>query len=152
MATERIIDFLRPVIITVTGGRDFEDVNFLEKSLDNWVRDYFSKVGPDDAAQRVFLVQGGAKGADTLARRWAEKRNHAVATIPALWDVYGHAAGHKRNEEMLKWFISDVVIAFKGGTGTADAVARAKILKRPLLDLREGQAPAAGFDDVDDLI
>lgn len=72
------------------------------------------------------LINGGAKGADTLARQWAESRNIPQSVYYAEWTKYGNAAGHIRNQRMLDAnpYI-DYVIAFPGGRGTANMIAKA---------------------------
>ena len=54
---------------------------------------------------RIHVVSGGAKGADTLAERYARERNYELHVFPANWDTFGKSAGYRRNEEMHK-FIS----------------------------------------------
>lgn len=128
-------DFIKPVIITVTGGRDFDDKKRVFRTLDNrcqyWMERYPEK--------RIFLINGGAKGLDALAQEWAEERKQAFATIPAEWERegYGKRAGSLRNTQMLCWFHPEEVIAFPGGPGTADMVATAKKYEFPILLLGE---------------
>jgi hypothetical protein len=72
-----------------------------------------------------FVAQGGARGADALAGQWAQDRGVSQKRIPAEWIKHGRAAGHIRNAYMLLEK-PDLVIAFPGGTGTADMVRQAK--------------------------
>lgn len=72
------------------------------------------------------LIQGGATGADTMARDWAATHPEIKRYVcRANWDKYGLAAGPIRNAKMLEWG-PDLVVAFAGGKGTADMVRRAK--------------------------
>lgn len=48
----------------------------------------------------VFVVEGGARGADRLIQRVAHARDLPRATIPARWKKWGKKAGTVRNEEM----------------------------------------------------
>lgn len=66
----------------------------------------------------VFIIEGGARGADRLAKSWRMKRGIPGKTFPADWKKYGKSAGYKRNREMLIRGRPDIVIAFPGGTGT----------------------------------
>ena len=77
------------------------------------------------------LINGGATGADEVARRWADLNGVECFTFTANWRVYGRAAGPTRNGRMLNEGKPDLVVAFKGGRGTADCVrqARAKGIK-----------------------
>jgi len=97
--------------ILITGGRDFTDVNFIDSVLD---KIYI------DCNGEIFLILGGASGADTLAEGWAchKKVNHTV--LYAEWKKYGrYRAGPIRNKEMADER-PEFAIAFPGGTGTAN--------------------------------
>lgn len=63
------------------------------------------------------LISGMARGADTLAAKFAASICH-VSKFPADWDTHGRAAGLIRNQQMLDEGQPDIVIAFPGGRGT----------------------------------
>lgn len=65
----------------------------------------------------TLIIQGGAKGADSVAADWAKSRCIPCLTHWASWKTAPRAAGHIRNAEMLKWE-PDQVVAFPGGRGT----------------------------------
>jgi hypothetical protein len=96
----------------VCGGRDYSD----------WVAAdaVICEVAPE------LVIQGGASGADGLARRWAEERGIPCMTFPAAWDCYGVRAGPIRNKWMLEFGEPDLVLAFRGGAGTRDMVRQAE--------------------------
>ena len=71
------------------------------------------------------IIEGGASGADSLARTWAYMNRVACITVPADWAEHGKAAGPIRNQQMIDLHKPDVVVAFPGGRGTADMVRRA---------------------------
>lgn len=70
------------------------------------------------------IIEGGAPGADTMARRWAQGRNIPCLTFHADWAKYGPAAGPIRNQQMIDHGGVDHAIAFPGGKGTADMIDR----------------------------
>jgi hypothetical protein len=72
------------------------------------------------------VIEGGAEGADRFARVWAESRGIEVQTFKANWNAYGKAAGPIRNQHMIYEGKPHLVIAFSGGSGTADCVRRAR--------------------------
>lgn len=74
------------------------------------------------------VIQGGARGIDTLAKTAARETGCQTATFPAEWDVYGKAAGSVRNQKMLDEGKPDLVMAFpaQGSVGTYDMIRRAK--------------------------
>lgn len=66
-------------------------------------------------------------GADTLAGDWAHGFLIPVRSFPADWEErHGKRAGPIRNQMMLEEGRPDLVVAFPGGTGTADMVRRAR--------------------------
>lgn len=95
--------------VLVCGGRDFNDVEFIHRTLDA-----LSRLREFDV-----MIHGAAPGADSLAGAWAKHHNMPVEVYPADWQKYGKRAGPIRNAQMLREGKPDVVIAFPGGRGTA---------------------------------
>lgn len=103
--------------VVITGGREYTDDVTIYHYLD-WVH----KNSPI-----TLLINGVARGADSIARQWAIDRNIPYHDVPVLkehWKQYGKAAGNIRNGWMLD-LNPDVVIAFPGNTGTADCMRQA---------------------------
>lgn len=89
---------MKPETVLVTGDRTWDAKHIIMQVL--------QELKPSK------VIQGGALGADTLARMCA-----AVLKIPckeyvAEWNVYGRAAGPKRNKQMLDDGKPDLVVAF----------------------------------------
>ena len=98
------------------GGRDYADEKGLYMVLDAWHR-----VSPVS-----LLIHGAARGADSLAAKWANDRGVATLPFPADWAAHGKRAGPRRNEKMLREGKPEMVIAFPGGRGTAHMVRIAR--------------------------
>jgi hypothetical protein len=94
--------------ILVCGGRDFMYPVALTNMLDMYHR----------LEGIPTLIHGGARGADSMAGRWAEKNDIPVNVYPAEWNKHGKSAGYIRNRQMLVEGNPDAVIAFSGGRGT----------------------------------
>jgi hypothetical protein len=113
--------------LLVCGGRDFTRRVLLFKTLD------------DLHAQHQFrdFIQGGARGADALAKLWAKTHPEIVRwECRANWTAYGNAAGPIRNTKMLTW-LPDLVVAFPtGGPGTADMMTKARSAGVPVIEIR----------------
>lgn len=102
--------------VIVCGGRDYSDRVRLYAALD-----------AVHAKKTISLLHhGAARGADTLAEAWAKDRGVPFRAWPADWANYGRAAGPRRNAEMLAGSEADLLVAFPGGTGTADMTNRCK--------------------------
>lgn len=115
---------VRPLIVLVCGGRDYNDAHRVGYALDHYRKHYgdFSKV-----------IHGAARGADSLAGAWAFARGIAVQEFPADWNTHGRSAGHKRNRRMLEEGHPDLVVAFPGGRGTLNMIDQACRADVPVL-------------------
>ena len=82
------------------------------------------------------IVSGGAKGADTLAARYAKENNIPLIEFIPDWDKYKNAAAMIRNKDIIK--ATDVTIAFWNGIskGTFGALEIAKRLGKKTIIIR----------------
>ena len=116
--------------LIVCGGRSYAD-----RARVNAILDRVERERGIDA-----IIQGGADGADRWAAEWGWDHRKLVASYAADWDRHGRAAGPIRNQEMVDDAEADAVIAFPGGSGTADLVRRAQAAGLPVWDLRHGHS------------
>ena len=100
-------------VVLVTGGRKYNDPGQVDR--------YLTQLSPR------IIIEGGAEGADRLARAWAFQHGVHCATVEALWSHHGKSAGPRRNRAMAM-LKPDVVLAFPGGAGTAGMVSIAREL------------------------
>ena len=100
--------------VLVCGSRHFTDYDLLEKVLDEY--------------DITVVIEGEARGADTLARTYAERRGLDVCAFPAQWDKHKKAAGPIRNTQMLVEGLPEIVIAFlaKDSRGTQNMIDQAR--------------------------
>jgi YspA, cpYpsA-related SLOG family len=126
--------------ILVTGSRSWPSSQLLADALMDAWHDA-TQLGHQD----VVIVHGGADGADTLARLWAEGHGLEHQQHDADWagpcadtcppghrrkrargGDYCPLAGHRRNQHMVD-LGADLCLAFhhNSSTGTADAMRRA---------------------------
>ena len=109
--------------VLICGGVDFSDEVLFTETLD-------SVIDKDN----TVIVSGGAKGADSLAEKYAADNGIEIKVFPAEWGKYGRSAGPIRNKKMLD-FISDdgnaLVIAFWNGKsrGTKNTIENAQKMK-----------------------
>ena len=101
--------------VLIAGGRNFTDKHFLFDYMD---RNFGGEVST--------VISGRARGADKLGEKWAEERGIPIDYYPAQWARYGKSAGPRRNIEMLEKGLPDVVVVFKGGTGSAHMASIAR--------------------------
>jgi hypothetical protein len=83
-----------------------------------------------DAGAEVIVIEGEARGADTIAMEVAVALGLQVLRFPANWTKWGRAAGAIRNRQMLEEGRPDEVWAFHNDLarshGTANMIAQAR--------------------------
>lgn len=117
--------------VLVCGGRYYADEVQIRLSLEGILREHGISA----------VIQGGASGADLLAKQWAERAGIHCVEVPALWRTRGKAAGHARNSAMLA-LLPDLCVAFPGGPGTANMVRQCGAARIPVVvvPVRTGDA------------
>lgn len=102
------------MILGIVGSRKFHDYAVLCRVVEQ-VKGNVS-----------VIVSGGAKGADTLAEKYARENGIELIVYPANWALYGKSAGFRRNESIVAH--ADAVIAFWDGSsrGTLHTIELAK--------------------------
>lgn len=101
--------------VVVAGGREYENYPELSQKLDQVISQLNIPPG-----MKVNIVSGGARGADTLAEKYAQERGLGLQVFKADWEGQGLSAGMNRNRQMAE--VGDVLVAFPGGTGTENMV------------------------------
>lgn len=89
--------------ILVTGDRNWQDVGFIHRVLNKYLEKHKDK---------LFIIQGGARGVDWIALNWALGKKVDFVTRWAHWGSHGVAAGPVRNHLMHDEHKPDLVIAF----------------------------------------
>lgn len=110
--------------VLVCGGREFDDWDLMSRYLTSLYLECEDRTS--DNKVDFTIIEGGARGADFLARVWAKFRYLPFEEFPADWKQFGKSAGFLRNQQMLIEGKPDVVLAFEGGNGTASMVRLAK--------------------------
>lgn len=105
----------------VVGSRTFNDYKLLCEKLDLLLVYH----------NNIVVVSGGAKGADTLAEKYATEHNYGCKVFPADWNKYGRPAGYIRNKQMHEYISKQEhrgVVAFWDGKsrGTAQNFSLAR--------------------------
>lgn len=105
--------------LIVAGGRDFHDFELATLEIDKLLQEIL------DEGDTITIVEGGAKGADRLGRRYATELGIPFITMNADWNEHGRAAGSIRNGKMAD--IATDLIAFWDGSsrGTENMIQQA---------------------------
>lgn len=105
--------------VLVSGSRTFDDYDVLRKSLNHHIGSYIKKNGLEGLS--VSIVDGGAKGTDKLAEKYAKEKDYNSYIFYAAWEEKGKGAGYIRNSEMLYFAIDkgvekSLLVAFWDGS------------------------------------
>jgi predicted polyphosphate/ATP-dependent NAD kinase len=109
--------------VIVTGGRTYDNASKIKEVLDN--------LNP------TLIVQGGATGADALAKIYAEQNSIPFKTYQADWEKHGRSAGPIRNNIMVLENQDATVVAFPGGSGTRSCINLAKRFNLSIIEVPE---------------
>lgn len=114
---DTIVEYLdtvlgKPLKYGVVGSREFSDYDYM-KSILHWF-------------EASCIISGAARGADRLAKKYADENSIKCVEFKPNWDKYGKKAGLIRNQQIVT--ASDAVIAFWDGTspGTRHSLQLAK--------------------------
>ena len=121
--------------VLVCGDRDWQDTKLVYQELRK-------------LPAGTTIIEGEARGADTIARLMGTLLNFKVIGVKADWDGSGRAAGPIRNQIMLN-MTPDLVIAFhdslSSSKGTKDMVVRAMRKRVPVRLVKHQYAGSPGI-------
>lgn len=105
--------------VLVCGSREFTNNELLEDVLKEY--------------EITEIIQGGARGADRLAKQYAIMNDIPMREFPAMWRINGKAAGPIRNHQMLAEK-PDLVVAFlaPNSKGTKHMINIAEAIEIPV--------------------
>lgn len=112
--------------LLVVGSRTFDDYDTMAKVMNENTPEL----------EDLVIVEGGAKGADSMARAWANCCGVAFKEFKPNWGKYGKAAGLYRNIEMVEFIRENGgrALYFWDGKskGTKQCIDSAKKLEVPV--------------------
>jgi len=108
--------------VLIAGNRDYENKE-----------EFFALVDRDlkDVNDDIIIVEGGAKGADRLAKLYAVSHEYGHIRVNAQWNLLGKQAGPIRNLKMTDYVAmqeKSLAIFFWDGIskGTGDCYSKAR--------------------------
>jgi hypothetical protein len=113
------------MMLMVTGSRSWDLVKPIQTHLKWFTR----------GANEVTLLEGGAEGADRIARNYALSQGWEVITFLPKYELHGKSATHVRNQKMVD-MLPDLVLAYSrnrssGTYSTIEKAFKARLLVRP---------------------
>ncbi|SRR5258706_6413476 len=111
--------------VIVCGDRNWTNQGLIDRVLEGIALEF----------PNLVIVEGCARGADTMAESWANWYEVPIEHHPAEWKVYGNSAGSRRNKEMLAAG-AELVVAFHRdidkSKGTRNMVQQARAAQIPI--------------------
>ena len=109
--------------VSIVGSRDFDNYEFMSKCID--------EINKEECPISL-IISGGAKGADSLAEKYAKEHIIPTKIYYPDWIKYGKRAAAIRNDLIVSE--SDRVVAFWDGNsrGTKMTIDFAKSQNKPL--------------------
>ena len=111
--------------IAIVGGRNFKDYESMKIALELFFE--------ENDVSCSSVVSGGARGADTLAEKFAEENSFEMVVFKPDYEKFGRAATLQRNTQIIE--NADTVFAFWNGLsrGTYDSIKKAEKLCKKLI-------------------
>ncbi|MCB5162631.1 SLOG family protein [Marinomonas algarum] len=108
--------------VAIIGSRSLSDYSLVDEAL---------RTGTD-LNTITAIISGGAKGADTLAEKFAADCSLEIQIFKPDWKLYGRGAGIVRNKQIIE--SADKIFAFWDGKskGTLNSINIAKKLGKDL--------------------
>lgn len=110
--------------LAIVGSRDYNDYNQFKSNVDKSCKEW--NIRPSS------IISGGAKGADSLAERYAKEKGIKMTVYKAEWDMFGNAAGILRNIEIITAATHVIAFPSRKGKGTQNSIKLAKKRELPL--------------------
>lgn len=139
---------VKTIRVAVTGGRDHRISRLEREEFVLALSRYKREKALTHAPTILLIIHGDCRGVDRQAADIATQCGHVTVPVPAPWeplkkllgedDPRWKAAGHIRNWQLISG--ADLLIAFPGGSGTADCVRQAEAAGVPVLRI-ESDAP-----------
>lgn len=100
--------------IAIVGSRDFNNYEYMKEKF---------LLIKEDINEKIIIVSGGARGADSLAEKLAKELGFETIIFPANWKL-GKGAGFIRNTTIVN--NADIILAFPIGSskGTYDTIKK----------------------------
>ena len=104
----------------IVGSRNYVDYESFKTNTNNTLEKWDIQIENIDS-----VVSGGARGADSLAEKWAKENNISVTIFKPDWKSLGKKAGILRNTDIVNESTHLIAYPMKDSIGTWDSVRKA---------------------------
>jgi len=120
-------------VLAVSGSTSLDDYHKIAGCLQKTILNIVQHTSI--TKQKIILLSGGAKGVDSIAKKFAQENNINFVEIKANWKRYRKGAGPIRNQKIID--SANALIAFKKptSTGTTDTIRKAIAIGMPTMIL-----------------
>ncbi len=113
--------------IIVAGGRDIDEYKVVEDAIIEFTHNHMLE-------HKIEIVQGGAKGVDENARKYAIINNIQCRQFDADWNTHGKAAGPIRNKQMAEYADALILVWDGNSRGSKNMLKEAREKGIPVLE------------------
>lgn len=117
MYVYRLLAIMTDICLAIVGSRDFDNFTILSEAIDNFIEKH---------GEISYIVSGGAKGADSLAEKYAKINNIKMKIFKPDWKKYGKAAGIIRNKDIVDNSTHLIAFRINNSRGTTNSIMRAQ--------------------------
>lgn len=110
--------------LLVCGSRSIIDKKWVYAQIDEYLKSF--------AGIPITIIQGEAKGVDSLAKRYAIDHNLLHEDYPADWENLGISAGYIRNNTMVNTATHVLVLWDGASKGSEHSIKLARQKNKPL--------------------
>lgn len=111
--------------LALVGSRTYENWHDFQDAVVATLKEW------DTTTEEVeCIISGGAKGADSLAERFAREHNIKMVVFKPEWQRLGRAAGLMRNTDIVNACTHVIAFPSPSGSGTQDSIRKAKAAKK----------------------
>lgn len=113
---DKFLGIKTPIRLAIVGSRELTDYAWFRERVEQWIR---VNGRPEQ------IISGGARGADTLAKQFADEEDIFLNELLADWSK-GDRAGPMRNTQIVNSATHVLAFPSKSGRGTQDTIAKAR--------------------------
>lgn len=107
--------------LTIVGSRNYNDYTQFKNVINETLKKWNYKITDIEK-----IISGGAKGADSLAEKFAKENNIILTIYQPDWKTFGKAAGIMRNTDIINDCTHVIAFPSHQGSGTQDSIRKAK--------------------------
>ena len=105
------------ILLAIVGSRNYTNYSSFAQIVETWVK---------ENGQPSQIISGGARGVDSMAKKYAIEKKIQFVEYEAEWKKYGKQAGPIRNRKIVENCTHILALPSKKGKGTQITISFAE--------------------------